>query len=528
MLQNHTGKTAIYARRSPEDKANRQNQFRGNGVSDSIESQLLMLHQYADAQGFTNCAEFYDDNISGTTFQRPQFLTMLEHIQAGQINTVIIKDLSRLGRDYIESGRYQEVIFPELGTRLIAVLDNYDSATGAGMDTAVFKNVFNDYYVKDISNKTRAALRARATAGKYVSSGIYGYQKDPHDRNHLILDPETAPIVQRVFSMAASGHTFRSIARTLASEGILSPGTYKGVADSGSDWYSCAVANIIRTPEYLGQVVFGKTKKISYKSSKIIRLPEEEWIVVEGTHEPMVSKETWDLANEIANRPKKSGKYAPPHIFAGLLFCGDCKAAIVRKTGEYFVCNRYKNFARAENGCTSHRISYGLLYAAVLASVQEVTQETRRDRDALIERLSGMGNKKQQAALAAATKDRAKAEKRLAEIGELIRKAFEKNALGGLPDDLYNSLMDGYTKERATLAAQVEALTAQVAELTQDTNNAEQFVSLVEQCVDVTELDRELAHRLIDRIEVGESYKESGVRYQTIDIYFRFVGKIEK
>lgn len=252
MLQNHTTKAAIYARRSPEDRANRQNQFRGDGVSDSIESQLLMLHQYADSQGFQDCREYYDDNISGTTFIRKDFTRLLEDIQAGMVNTVIVKDLSRLGRDYIESGRYQEIVFPELGTRLIAVNDGYDSATGAGTDCAVFKNVFNDYYVKDISNKTKSALKARATAGKYLSSGVYGYQKDPNDKNHLIPDPETAPVVQRIFSMAAGGQTFRSIARTLTIEKVLSPGAYKGLAVNSIDWYPTAVAKIVRTPEYLG------------------------------------------------------------------------------------------------------------------------------------------------------------------------------------------------------------------------------------------------------------------------------------
>lgn len=528
MLQSHTTKAAIYARRSPEDKANRQNQFRGDGVSDSIESQLLMLHQYADSQGFQDCAEYYDDNISGTTFIRKNFIRMLDEIKAGKIDTVIVKDLSRLGRDYIESGRYQEVVFPELGTRLIAVNDGYDSATGAGTDTAVFKNVFNDYYVRDISSKTRSALKARATAGKYIASGIYGYQKDPNDKNHLIPDPETAPIVQRIFSMAVGGHTFRSIAQALTTERVLSPGAYKGLAGCGTAWHSNTVAKIIRTPEYLGKVVYGRTRKVSYKSSKVVKNPEEQRIIVEGTHEPLVDSEIWNLANEIANRNKKSCATAPPHIFAGLLYCSDCKSSITRKTGDYFVCNRYKNFGRSETGCTPHRISYHLVYAAVLASVQEVTQEVRQDRPALIERLSGVGTKKQQAALTSAKREQAKAEKRLAEIGELIRKAFEKNVLGTLPDDVYKDLLDGYTKERADLTSRLESLTMKIADLSKETDNAQQFVSLVEQCIDVTELDRDLVHRLIDRIEIGDSYKENGVRYQPIDIYFRFVGKIEK
>ena len=531
MLQNQaTAKAAIYARRSPEDRANRQNQFRGEGVSDSIESQLLLLHQYADNQGFTNCREYYDDNISGTTFARPQFMKMLADIEAGSIDTVIVKDLSRLGRDYIESGRYQEIVFPELGTRLIAVNDGYDSATGAGTDCAVFKNVFNDYYVKDISNKTRSALAARARAGKYLSSGVYGYAKDPHDKNKLIPDPETAPIVRRIFSMTVSGISFRAIARTLSSEGILTPAAVKGVSPRKettrpTDWSATTINGIIRNPAYLGKLVYGKSRKVSYKSKKQIASPEDQLIVTEGTHEPIVNQDVWNLANEIANRHRKSSRTGKTHIFSGLLFCQDCGSSIAQ-ADKAFICQRYRAFGKSENGCSSHRIPYKLLYASVLASVQEVTAEARRDRDGLIAKLSGIGQKQQQAALAAARKTQAKTEKRLAEIGELIRKAFEKNVLGDLPDDVYKSLTDGYTRERAELTAHLETVTEQIADLMKETDNATRFVELAEQYADITELDRDLIHRLIDRIEIGESYKEDGIRCQEITIYFRFVGRI--
>lgn len=530
-LQNQAAKAAIYARRSPEDRANRQNQFRGDGVSDSIETQILMLQQYAASQGFTNYKEYFDDNISGTTFSRPQFMEMLSDIQQGRIDTVIVKDLSRLGRDYIESGRYQEIILPELGARLIAVNDGYDSATGAGTDTAPFKNLFNDWYVKDISTKTRSALKARAAAGKYLSSGVYGYQKDPHDKNKLIPDPETAPIVRRIFSMAVSGISFRAIARTLSAEGILTPAAVKGVTPRKettrpTDWGAVTIGSIIRNPAYLGKLVYGKSRKVSYKSKKIVAAPEDNIIVTEGTHEAIVSQSVWDLANEIASRHKKTSTTGETHIFSGLLYCADCGSSMTQNRTAY-VCYRYRNFSKSENGCSSHRIPYKVLYASVLSSIQEVTEEARRDRDGLIARLSGVGQKKQQAALSAARKDKAKTEKRLADIGELIRKAFEKNALGGLPDDVYNSLMDGYTRERADLTARLDAATARIAELQRETDNATQFVALAERYADVTELDRDLLHRLIDRIEIGDSYKENGIRYQEITIYFRFVGKIE-
>ena len=238
-----------------------------------------------------------------------------------------------------------------------------------------------------------------------------------------------------------------------------------------------------------------------------------------------MSQNVWDLANEVARRHKKVSGTGDVNIFSGLVFCQDCGSSMNLSRNAY-VCYRYRNFSTSENGCSSHRIPYKLLYASVLGSVQEVTAEARRDRDGLIAKLSGIGQKKQQAALAAARKDQGKTEKRLAEIGELIRKAFEKNVLGDLPDDVYKSLTDGYTRERAELAAHLETVTEQIAELTKEADNATQFVELAEQYVDVKELDRDLLHRLIDRIEIGESYKEDGARCQKITIYFRFVGKL--
>lgn len=284
---------------------------------------------------------------------------------------------------------------------------------------------------------------------------------------------------------------------------------------------------MISNPVYLGKLVYGRSRKVSYKSKKVVDTPEESHIITEGTHEALVSQSIWDLANEVAGRHKKTTT-GRVNIFSGLLYCQDCGTSITQTKNGY-VCRRYRQFGKeSENGCTSHRISNKVLCAAVLASIQEVTEEARKDRDGLIARLSGAGQKKQQAALTAAKKEQCRLEKRLAEIGELIRKALEKNALGGLPDDLYNSLIDGYSKERAELTPRLEAVTIKVTELQRETDNVTQFVELAEQYADIKELDQDLVHRLIDRIEIEESYKENGIRYQVVDIYFRFVGKIEK
>lgn len=534
MLQNQHAKTALYLRRSPEDKANRQTLFRGEKVTDSIENQFLELQQYAESKGFHDWVEYYDDNISGTTFSRPQFMEMLDEIQAGRIDTVIVKDLSRLGRDYIESGRYQEIVFPELGVRLIAVDDGYDSMTGAGTDMAPFKNLFNDYYVKDISKKTRSALKARATAGKYLGPGVYGYQKDPADKNRLIPDPETAPVVQRIFSMVIAGYSYRAIARTLSNEGVLSPGAYKGLTPRSNssrptDWHAPTISKIIQDQQYLGKIVYARSRKVSYKSKKVVSQPEESYIIVDNAHEPLISQADWDLANDIASRHRKTKRTGESHIFSGLLYCADCGTAMVHNGRNAFLCRRYKDYNKTPQGCTTHRIPDSFLCSAVWMAVKNIMWDVKIDRAALIEKLSGLGEQKKKEALNAARKDKRKIEKRLSEVGTLVKQAFEKNALGNLPDDIYKSLISDYSSERNELTARLELLTAQIDKMEQETGNAERFTALIEEYMDIEQLDRELVHRLIDRIEIGQFYTNNeGIREYPIDIYFRFVGNIKK
>ena len=502
--------------------------------SDSIKNQRDLIHAYIDRDPELHLVmEGYDDGYTGTSFDRPHVREMLEAVKSGKVNCVVVKDLSRFGREYIESGQYIEKLFPELGGRFIAINDNYDTAHLDSSSSLMlpFRNLMNDSYCRDTSIKIRSHLDVKRRNGEFIGSfAVYGYAKDPENKNQLLPDPETAPVVRRIYSMVVSGVSFRSISRTLSAEGILTPAAVKGViprkeTTRPTDWSPVTVASIIRNPVYLGKLVYGRSHKVSYKSKKVVATNEDHYIVTEGTHEAIVSQNVWDLANEVARRHKKVSGTGDVNIFSGLVFCQDCGSSMNLSRNAY-VCYRYRNFSTSENGCSSHRIPYKLLYASVLGSVQEVTAEARRDRDGLIAKLSGIGQKKQQAALAAARKDQGKTEKRLAEIGELIRKAFEKNVLGDLPDDVYKSLADGYTRERAELAAHLETVTEQIAELTKEADNATQFVELAEQYVDVKELDRDLLHRLIDRIEIGESYKEDGARCQKITIYFRFVGKL--
>ncbi|BDF72708.1 recombinase [Oscillospiraceae bacterium] len=524
----HTADTALYGRLSKEDRTRGMNLNKGN--SDSIESQMLMLHQYAAAHGLQVYDEYTDDGYTGTNFQRPDFMRMMEDIRAGKVKTVIVKDLSRLGRDYIESGRYQEVIFPELGTRLIAIGDGYDSDNEDGNDIAPFKNLFNDFYPRDISKKTRNALNARARNGEYLGPGLYGYCKDPNDRHKLVPDPDTAPVVRRIFSMVCGGYGFCKVARELSNEGIPTPGAVKGHGPRTgyhrpTDWHFPTVRAIVMNPMYLGHTIHGVQKKLNYKSSKMIQMPEENWIVVEGTHEPLISRETWDLAHKvISTRSKPTGK-GTPHIFSGLLKCGTCGATMAKDSGNGFSCQRYKVYGKEQ--CTNHRITMEQLNTVVLASIRDVSEEVRADRDGFIERLTGKGLEGQRAACETARRERHKLEKRLSEIGPLVKKAFEKNAADLLPDDVYTALIEDYAAEKEDVIARLADLDAKIVEMEQETEGPEKFVALVEQYTDIQALDRDILHALIEKIVIHQGYKDQGVKHQEVDIYFRFIGRID-
>lgn len=518
----HTADTAIYGRLSKEDS-------RFKDQSGSIETQLLFLQSYADENGLQVYDRYTDDGYTGTNFQRPAFMRMMEDIKAGKIKTVLIKDLSRLGRDYIESGRYMETVFPEYGIRLIAPGDGYDSENGDGNDLAPVRNVFNDFFPRDISKKTRAAVRARAQAGLYVGSGAYGYMKEPDNKNHVIPNPDTAPVVHRIFSMVASGFGYLTIARTLSNEGVPTPSAYKGRSPKSdlrgsTDWSMSTVRQILNSEVYLGKLVYGKTKKLNYKSSKILKMPKEAQVVIENTHEPLVSQELWDLAHKVNGSRNKPTGDGTPHIFSGLLYCFDCKDRVSRATKGTFTCQRY----RCYGDCTSsHYTTLERLSATVLASIREVTENIKVDKQGFIARLSGRSQSKQQAACNAQKKERDKLEKRLAELPTLTKKLFEKNAAGVLDDEVFKSIMQEYTEERRDLQSRLDALNAVISEMEQAQDGVNQFVTLVERYTDIQELDRDIIHTLIDKIEIHSAYKdEFGVKIQEVDIYFRFVGKL--
>ncbi|WP_312645042.1 recombinase family protein [Hydrogenoanaerobacterium sp.] len=516
----HNIKAALYMRLSKDDKSRNINLDKAN--SDSIKSQRMLLEQYAKNNGFHIVDSFIDDGIIGTTFKRPQFMTMMERIYAGEINCVLVKDLSRLGRDYIESGRYQEVVFPENNVRLIALGDNYDSDNEDGNDLTPLRNLFNNFYPRDISKKTRNALRARAQNGEYLGTCPYGYRKQPQDKHKLIPHEGTAPIVRHIFELAAGGYGYSLIARTLSQEKVLTPAAVKNwdnVSQYGAyNWYFSQVRQIVHNPIYLGRLVYGRQKKLNYKSEKIVRVDPANWITTESAHEPIIPQALWDTAHASLAAHSKPTNTGQPHIFSGLLRCSDCGAPMAKDNMNAFCCSQYKRLGKET--CTNHRIRMDTLCKVVLADIRMLSQAAQMDKNAHIERLSGIATKKQQEKANALREELAQAEKRFNQLAPFLQKAFEEHFEGLMPDDVYRSLVEKFSTEKAEITDKVQGLKLQLQDLEQQTSTTCAFLSLVERYTNITELDRDILHELIDKVVVYQMVKEGKKKEQRIDIYY--------
>lgn len=394
-----TYNVGIYCRLSNDDER--------AGESLSIENQRLLLQQYVRDRGWNEIDTYIDDGYSGTNFDRPGVQRLIADAQAKRINLILVKDLSRFGRNYIEFGRYIDYVFPAIGCRFIALNNGVDTANNdSSMDSMCFLNLFNEFYSRDTSKKVKAVKKACAENGKFMGTHPpLGYKRDPADKHHFLIDEDTAPIVRRIFSLRASGMTFRRIATMLNEEGVPSPGTFyyqgKGTEDPrrvNHKWAETTVKVLLRNEVYIGNMVQGKCGSLSYKSKKLVSKPKEEWIRVEGTHEPIISREVWDTVVSIDQRKvrKPDTENGNRSIFVGLVYCAKCgfkmqnqvKNSISKRTGQptrlsYFLCGNY--LRSGKTACTIHTISEDALYQIVLEDIRAKAQYAAYDRDRLLE-----------------------------------------------------------------------------------------------------------------------------------------------
>ena len=527
--------TALYCRLSQEDMQ--------AGESESIQNQKLILQRYADEHHFFNTRFFVDDGFSGVSFERQGLQAMLREVEAGKVATVITKDLSRLGRNYLKTGELIEIVFPEYEVRYIAINDGVDTAR-EDKEFTPLRNWFNEFYARDTSKKIRAVKQAKAQKGERVNGEVpYGYIADPNDRNHLLPDPETANVVKQIFAMYVRGDRMCEIQNWLREHEILTVSELR-YRRTGScrhprphptciyNWPDKTLYDILTRKEYLGHTITGKSYKVSYKSKKTKKNPEEKQYFFPNTHEALIDEETFDLAQKrIATRHRPT-KVETIDIFSGLLFCGECGYKMYLQQGagtlerkHAYTCGKYRNRIRTGEVCTTHYIRKSVLQELVLADLQRVLSYVRNNEQDFIETANEYNAKATQKALTQQRKELEKAQARMGELNLLFRKLYEDNALGKLSDEQFAFLTSGYDDEKKMLTHKIAELSTVIDTATERSTDVKRFVALVRKYTEINELTYENVHELIDRILIHELDKETNTR--KIEILYSFVGRVE-
>lgn len=527
---------AIYCRLSQDDGS--------LGESGSIQTQKAILTQYCQEHHMEIVDCYCDDGWSGTNFDRPAFQRMIGDIEAGRVNTVIVKDLSRFGREYAQMGLYIEHYFEEKGVRFLSLAENIDSSQGLNNLVLPFTNVINSLYARQASEKTKAAHRARAKNGMFLGSRApYGYQKDPNDRHHLIVDPEAAEVVKEIFRMFADGIGYVRMTKILRERNILNPQAYFNQNNPDYykhsdywrkpfDWHATSVRAILNNPVYLGKLTFGKTKTKGFFDKRRVPAEESDWIVVEHTHEPLVSQELWDTVHQMmkARRRENSSGHVQP--FAGLVKCAGCgsslNASYDKKKGKYtgFSCWVYKNYGKQR--CTSHAIGWQTLNRLVLEDIRCNAQVAKLAAARYVGVLLRTKLEKEKGETVRAERELKKAEKRIGELDKILAKLYEDQALGKISEARYQAMAPGYETEQASLQERVSRLREQLAHTQEVQDNVEQFVPLIQKYTDIQELTPHILNELIEKIVVHEKkVEEDGSKSQMVEIHYKFVGCID-
>lgn len=519
------------------------------GESNSIVNQKRYLEEYAQAQGFKNIRHFTDDGYSGTNFKRPGFQKMIAAIEAGEIDVVCVKDLSRFGRDYLKVGFYTEIMFPEKGVRFIAINNSVDSANPTENDFTPFLNIMNEWYAKDTSNKIRAIFRSRMQDGKRCSGAIpYGYRRDPEDKNHLLIDEEAAKVVRRIYQMVIDGMGSQAIANQLTADNVLIPSAYLEQSEHGESrnhsyhdpcrWNCTAVSYILDKQEYMGHTVLGKTICENFKTKKRRKARPDELIIFENTHEPIIDAETWHLVQKLRRRTRRklaNGSYS--HRLSGLVYCADCGKRLSysspqsqhRPDGKTydadssFRCPTYKSMY---GECTMHYIKSSTLDKLVDEAVRKIARYVLRNEQAFLEQVRVLTSADQKHTQSEDKKELVNIKKRIAELDNYIKRLYEGNASGKIPDRQFEKLMAQYDSEQQELEERVKEIEVSIHEIQQESENGQQFVRLVQKYRDLTEIDQTALNEFIDKVVVHEATGgRTADRSQQIDIYFNFIGQ---
>ena len=490
--------TALYERLSRDDEL--------AGDSNSIVNQKKMLEDYAKSNGYTDLVHFTDDGYSGGNFDRPGWKEMLRQIEDGSIGTVIVKDMSRVGRDYLQVGFYTEVFFREKGVHFVAISNGVDSDINTSSEFAPFLNIMNEWYLRDCSRKIKAVLQAKGRDGKPITNNPpYGYIKDPEDKNRCDMSKPY-------------------------------------------EWAGVSVVRMLEKPEYMGDTVNFRTKKLSYKDKVAVKNDSDEIVVFTDTHEAIIDRKTWYMVQELRKTKRRINTEGETNPFVGKIFCADCGGKMhyrnegkragrkwrglpdgsVRITPACYNCGNYNN-SHDQSGkvCCSHNIQAKVIDQFVLETIQYACKSVRMDERAFVESIRSASEIREQSEakkLKAALKHQ---EKRYAELDILLKKVYEDNALGRLPDKRYEMLSAGYEKEQAELEQSIKACREQLTQYDEDTDRTEEFLALVHKYTDITELTPVIINEFVDKILVHKAEKIDGERVMEIEIYLNFIGKVE-
>lgn len=535
--------TALYERLSKDDEQ--------KGESNSIVNQKKILEAFAEENGLRQIRHFSDDGYSGTTFNRPAFQEMLEEIERGRVGTVIVKDLSRLGRDYLNVGYYTDIVFPKHNVRFIAINNSVDSDDILGNEFAPFINIMNEWYAKDCSKKTRAVFAERRKQGKRTNGSVmYGYYRNPENKEELLIDEDAAKVVRRIFNLAAEGHGPTDIAKILTEDGVMTPAEYLETMAKGdrrkvrradtSFWSNSTIIKILSSQDYLGHTVLGKCMAPKMKAKKINYTNPEDLTIVKNTHEPIIDQETFDLVQRIRKQGRRHSNYGihqKDDKYCGILHCGDCGRRMTvhrltrpnkthpekTKTINGFTCSRYRS--HNPQRCSAHYISAEAMDVILTKVFRELFQQIDTDKDSFINEIADMIKESKGSDQAAIQRRISELEKRKREINEVIKKMYEDVVKGKMPDEVYEQLLKEYSEERDSICDELKELQRTADNCSED--NIDQFVELAEQYADFKTITPRMVNEFIKRIDVFETEETDGVKTKQLNIYFNFSDKVK-
>lgn len=535
--------TALYERLSRDDEL--------AGDSNSIINQKSYLESYAKQQGYENLVHYTDDGYSGGNFDRPAWKRLIADIEADKVAHVLVKDMSRIGRDYLQTGFYTEVMFRQYHVHFVAIANSVDSDDRNSNEFAPFLNVMNEWYLRDLSRKQQAAFRTKGESGKPLTNiAIYGYKKDPNDKNHWLIDEEAAEVVRRIYRLTIEGKTPFEITTILYNERIETPAAYHARHGTGLwkyktdiphpySWNERTVKDILSKAEYAGDTVNFRTRKESYKDKQSVANPKENWMIFKDTHEAIVDRETWELVQKLIKTPRRVDTIGEANPLTGLVFCADCGAKMYnhRTRGDIekkkYPCDTYDcstytlSFRKKDTVCFKHRISTKALRILILETIKAACASAIKDKDKFLDDIRSASQFRQKEAVKDAKRKLNKSRRRINELDGIIKKLYESYAVGKITEERFDSLLAEYEAEQKELSAFVTETEQQLSTFEEDTVRAEQFLTLAKKYTDFSELTTPMINEFIDKIIVHAPYYIDGERMQDVDIYLNFIGQFE-